>query len=237
MPADRYRILCTRPLPGTLLETAADNRIDITVIPFIRVEPVIIPALQAQLDSCFQQPVIFTSAHAVNILASHYLPGHHITAPQICCLSGGTLDAVKNTFPDALILATAPDGTALANAILRLPAFSNATFFCGNRRREEIPTLLQEHQIQLTEWPIYKNIAAPVSTPEIWDGVLFFSPSAVESYFSVNTLPPQAVCFAIGNTTARALKEVTGNEVVTGHSPAAEELVTTAIHYFNNRQH
>lgn len=37
------------------------------------------------------------------------------------------------------------------------------------------------------------------------DGVLFLSPSQIDAFFAVNTLPENVPAFCIGNTTARYL--------------------------------
>jgi uroporphyrinogen-III synthase len=77
------------------------------------------------------------------------------------------------------------------------------TFFCGNIRREELPNLLRENQIDVEEVEVYQTTLVPKKMKKKYDGVLFFSPSAIQSYVSAgNSL--ETVAFCIGNTTAVA---------------------------------
>jgi len=57
---------------------------------------------------------------------------------------------------------------------------------------------------------ISKKPPRPLGTPpkggeKRFDGILFFSPSAVESYLKSNTIKDE-MCFCIGETTAEALE-------------------------------
>ena len=80
------------------------------------------------------------------------------------------------------------------------------TYFCGDIRRDELPEILAKHNIRLEEVEIYKTIlSATVVKPPI-DGIMFYSPSGVESYLKENP-ETVGVAFCIGNTTAKAASE------------------------------
>jgi len=62
---------------------------------------------------------------------------------------------------------------------------------------------------------------------------MFFSPSAVESFFAANTLPHSTILFAIGNTTARSIEQYSTNKVIISDRPGKEALLDKVISHFN----
>lgn len=216
-----FRILSTKELPASLLADAAAKGIDITIAKFIHIQPVNITTALPPANSV----VIFTSANAVNTSD---------LAWQVYCLNGATLEAVKERLPNATVIATASNATALAQQIIQ-DNVTSAVFFCGNLRRHELPDLLSQHGISIEEIIAYETTEVPAVTTNDYDGIFFFSPSGVKSYFTANTPPASAVCFAIGNTTANTLKEYTTNKIIISpDAPSAEQMVQMAISYFKN---
>lgn len=60
-----------------------------------------------------------------------------------------------------------------------------------------------------------------------WDGILFFSPSGVESFVLENNLANSAV-FCIGETTAAAAKKYTSS-VIVANSTTVESVIAKAV--------
>ncbi|MCH5596894.1 uroporphyrinogen-III synthase [Niabella ginsengisoli] len=79
---------------------------------------------------------------------------------------------------------------------------------------DTIPEKLADTQILLHQYTVYTTEATPHKITPQYDGILFFSPSAVESFFSLNTIDEATKCFAVGNTTAKSLKPYTNNIIV-----------------------
>ena len=241
MQNKRPRILCTRPLPESLLEMATREGVDITVEAFTAIHPIVSKEVWDIIFPLLQQRItlVFTSAHAVEILEKHYLhqPDTYYVPGRlwnICCLETGTLDAVKEALPQCTIKATAANATALANAIVALGDVKEVYFICGKQRRDELPGILQQHNITVHELVVYENAATPEKLDAAaYDGIFFFSPSAVQSFFSVNILPAATVCFAIGETTAATLRTVANNKIIISGSPSAYALLAAATAYFN----
>jgi uroporphyrinogen-III synthase len=241
MPNERPRILCTRPLSDHLLQEAAAQGLDISVQAFTDIQPLVTKELWATIAPLIFRniTVVFTSAYAVKTLEQHYL---HQTDTfyaagdnwQVCCLEAGTLQAVREALPGCPVKATAANASDLANAILKLDDVTEVYFFCGRQRREELPSILGGNGITVHEIILYENVPTPVITERDYDGIFFFSPSAVTSFFSVNRLPKNTVCFAIGATTARTAEDFTNNRIIISTAPRAESMVQTAIFYFNN---
>jgi uroporphyrinogen-III synthase len=63
---------------------------------------------------------------------------------------------------------------------------------------------------------------------------LFFSPSGVESFFSVNLVTSDSVFFALGNTTAMRLRREVSNKIIVSSIAQKDKLLQEAIAYFEN---
>jgi uroporphyrinogen-III synthase len=80
---------------------------------------------------------------------------------------------------------------------------------------------------------VYHTIIAAHKISKDYDGILFYSPSAVESFFLVNTINENAVLFAIGYTTSNALKKFIKNKIIIAEQPGKEALVKKMVEYFS----
>jgi uroporphyrinogen-III synthase len=242
MSNDKHRILCTRPLTDSLIAVAGKSGIGIDVQEFIQIKPVANPALwgRENMGKVFHQDAVhvFTSAKAVTMLAKYYIRQgadcYLIRKPNICCISGNTKKLALEKFPYCNILAEASYGLDLANAIIQLGSIHEVNFFCGNQRRNELPDTLKNAGITVNEYVVYENIPTPIVTADDYDGIMFFSPSAVKSYFSANRIHQKTICFAIGRTTATSLREHTDNKIIMSAGTNEDYMVQTAIFYFNN---
>ena len=67
----------------------------------------------------------------------------------------------------------------------------------------------------------------------MYDGILFFSPSAVNSFLLKNKISPKTQLFAIGSTTANALQPFTNQPVIIAETPGKENLLHLAINHFS----
>lgn len=104
------------------------------------------------------------------------------------------------------------------------------TFFSGNLRRDTIPTAFQKNNIVFEEIEVYKTILTPHKTDNQIDGILFFSPSAVQSYLKENSISNE-ICFCIGTTTAAEIEKSTKN-IVIANRPTIENVIIQSINYF-----
>ena len=84
---------------------------------------------------------------------------------------------------------------ALAEKIIPEINDREVIFFCGNLRRNDLPDALRQKGITVREITVYQTSLTPVTIEKEYDAVLFFSPSAAESFFSKNSLPAKTVLF------------------------------------------
>ena len=75
----------------------------------------------------------------------------------------------------------------LAEIISLIYGKESYTFFSGNLRRDVLPNTLKENGITCNEIEVYETNITSKKIKEKLDGILIFSPSAVESSFKLNT--------------------------------------------------
>ncbi|MCW3112886.1 MAG: Uroporphyrinogen synthase [Segetibacter sp.] len=230
------RVLSTRPLDRALIEKAAYQNITIDVISFIEVKKQISGDVKKRIDclSGEKATVVFTSMNAVEIVVETVPVNPLMPDWKIYCLGGATFTLVKKYWSYSQISFTAKDAAELATKIID-DRVERITFFCGNKRREELPVLLQQQSVAVEELTVYETIETPEVVQIGYDAILFFSPSAVHSFFSKNKISHEIVFFAIGNTTANAIKQFSTNSIIVSDFPAKDQLVDKAIKYFNER--
>lgn len=223
-------ILCTRPLDALLIEQAAQKGILIETLSFIATEPIRDEALTQRVQHLGSLPltVVFTSMNAVEAIVRQL---RQPASWKVFCIGSATRELVHAHFGEDAIAGTAPSATELADVILQQHP-SEIFFFCGDQRREELPNKLSTAGVQVNELAVYRTTQTPHLIKEPYDGIAFFSPSAVHSFFSMNVLPRNTRIFAIGKTTTDAVLTYTNNPVITSQSPEKEALVRQLIDYF-----
>ncbi len=228
----KYHILSTKEMPADLVRQASIHGLEIDSRPLISIlekDPAEISERIQKVDAGW---AVFTSANAVR--AVHRAWNQDLPLPwKIGCLEGSTLEQLNSLFPGVRVCARGTHSRELAGAILLQNPTGPFLFFCGNRRRPELPALLREAGIPLQELIVYETKVNQVALGNTYDAILFFSPSGVESFLSANPVPPETICFAIGRTTAETLKSLIPNQVVTGAFPSPKRLVAALIHHYD----
>jgi uroporphyrinogen-III synthase len=176
--------------------------------------------------------VLFTSAQAVEAV-KNCLPDI-VPDWQICCISGATRKAVASFLGEEKILASANDAIDLLKEMASVSA-QDVVFFCGNKRLDTLPENLIARGFQLTEIEVYETKLTAPKLQEEYDGILFFSPSGVESYLIENRIPAEATLFSIGKTTAGFLANQANNEIIIAAQPDKNILVQTLIEFYKNK--
>jgi uroporphyrinogen-III synthase len=235
MPYHKIRVLSTRPLDQSIHEMAIKHGIMIDTISFIRTEPVNDEMLLSFIQSIGKEEhyIIFTSKNAVEVV-TRQLNGLK-PSWKIFCIDSATKELVTKYFGSESILGAATYGAQLAEEIVNNKV-KEIIFFCGDQRRDELPAILKAAQISLKEVVVYKTIATPQHLNNRYDAIAFFSPSAVNSFFEINKENINATLFAIGETTANAIKNHTAKTVYTPERPGVEQLIRTIIEYYKTTE-
>ena len=225
-------ILCTRPVNDGLIGEALKNSIAIDVLSFIETEPIETVEVQQEIENAviLSATVVFTSMNAVEAVSLFI--EEQKPAWKIYCIGNTTKQLVLKYFGEDLLAGTADNAAELAQLIVAESEGEDVIFFCGDQRRDELPAVLRQNDIEVNEIIVYETVAVPHKITKEYFGILFFSPSAVESFFSVNKVTGQTVLFAIGSTTAEAIKKFTTNTVIVSDMPGKDNLVEKVIEYF-----
>lgn len=222
-------------LDDAIIRQASTENITIECIPFIHTKPVETLELQQQINQLIHQTdyVIFTSANAVNAVAKQVNTKETLNA---FCISGKTRKAVEQHFSGSRIIADAATGAELAEKIIEFvqschSSNANFTFFCGNKRLNTIPETFKKNNLPLTELVVYDTILTPQTISKQYDGVLFFSPSAVDSFIQMNQPDKNLTAFSFAGATYTALQPIAA-EIVVSHTPSEQAMLNTVMDYY-----
>jgi uroporphyrinogen-III synthase len=234
MQKNKLNILSTRPLNNEIIDKAAQQNIFIDCISFIETQPIQNSGLKEKIQklSAKKITVVFTSMNAVDVVKDYLSK-----KPEWDILSIGqtTKKLIADFFDEENIIATANDASTLADLIID-KEIKEVVFFCGDQRRDELPAKLKAKNINVEEVVVYSTIATVEKVSKRYDGILFFSPSAVESFFSANQVDSNTILFAIGNTTAETINQKVQNKIIIAERPGKEALVKEMLIYFSRQK-
>lgn len=171
--------------------------------------------------------LIFTSQNAVESVLLNKKRAKIKTKKCFCVGEKTKAILEENNFE---VLEYSDYAAELASIIFNKYPKISFTFFCGNIRRDVLPDALRLAKIKLDEVEVYQTDLTPHKITFTPDGILFFSPSAVESYLQENKIEDE-ICFCIGNTTAEALKYATPN-IIIANQPNGESVIMKCIEYY-----
>jgi uroporphyrinogen-III synthase len=174
------------------------------------------------------ESLIFTSQNSVESILQH--PElEKLKTKKVYCVGIKTKKLLaENGFEVIAYTGYAADLAEIITLIYKSESF---TFFSGNKRRDTLPNALKESGIIFNEIEVYETTLTPQKIKGTVDAVLFFSPSAVESYLADNKLKNE-ICFCIGETTASALENKTKN-IIIADQPTIEDVIEVVIEEYN----
>lgn len=172
-----------------------------------------------------KETLLFTSQNAVNAILNHRKIEDLKLKTTFCVGLKTKALLQENGFKVEVYTSYAED---LAEIISLIYADESFTFFSGNLRRDTLPNALAENGIRFNEIQVYETELISQKTTSNPDGILFFSPSAVESYLKLNTIKNE-ICFAIGKTTAAELENHKIKNIKIAATPTIESVINKAI--------
>jgi uroporphyrinogen-III synthase len=163
---------------------------------------------------------IVTSQNAV-----HFILQNKIKVLKFLCVGDKTEALlIKN---GQKVIKKAQNSADLAQFITKSMKKEGFYYFCGVRRRDEIPSVLKMEKVPFQEIVCYTTELQEKVFHQQWDGILFYSPSGVESFIACNELG-NSISFCIGETTANAIKKYTENMVV-ANTTTVESVIAKAV--------
>jgi len=229
---NKTQILSTAFLDQQFVTKAVELGVQLDVMSFIKVSAIESEELAERVVDLCYLPItaVFTSVNAVKAVSDIIMSAD--PKWDIYCIGNATMEAVKGQFRAAEIIGVAGNAVELAKIIIE-DGEEEVVFFCGNQRLDTLPDTLRENDVEVYEMMVYETTQIPTAVEKEYDGILFFSPTGVDSFFSVNKIGADTVLFAIGNTTANAIKRHTLNKVIFSQTASKDSVVDYAIKYFD----
>ncbi len=214
----KVKVLSTKVLTPAQCALFSDE-FEVSCQPFIKTET---NTLAPEVIKTIQPHVIFTSKNAVQALLDNFA-ADQLRFENLYCVGEETTKLVEEKF--GKVTTTAPSSQALAEAIIPLLESQKVTYFCGNKRLGHIARQFADKEIELQEIEVYQTHLCPTKVQDEIDAVLFFSPSAVESFIQQNNTNKLAFC--IGESTAQTAKKYF-EKVHVARSPRIEDVIAEA---------
>jgi uroporphyrinogen-III synthase len=233
MQQSKISILSTRRLTDDLIKENQQLNIETDILSFIETEPIRSIEVQQEIENALlkSSAVVFTSMNAVEAVVNE-LDGLQPDW-RIYSMGTATKHLVKKYFGEEAIAGTADSAAALAELIAGEEEGEELFFFCGDQRRDELPAILRNNDIAINEIVVYQTIPVQHTIEKDYHGILFFSPSAVQSFFSSNKINTKTILFAIGNTTANEIKKYSNNTIILPDKTGKENLVRKMMEFFS----
>jgi uroporphyrinogen-III synthase len=223
----RPQIISTRKLSPALLEKLECMDMNCTFHDFVH-KQITMPAL-LEKDN-IQQYIVLTSKNGVmaflqivnewKLNLSDYKVFSISEATKKLALAAGMQ-----------LTASTANAVALADEILKHKDIKVLTHICSNRRRDELSEKLKKAGVTVHDLIAYCTEFTPLKITHNYDAILFFSPSAVDSFLSVNSMH-QANCFCIGQTTANHAKQKGYQHTYIAATPSEDALVQELINHY-----
>lgn len=209
------KLLFTKILDQITKEKLSD--FEVTELPFIRIEYVY------PTDVPISNQFIISSLNGcealLNVFSVEFLKEYKFWVV-------GEKSAHKLRQLGLKVKFTAEDAQKLSEVLMQQNQ-SKWVYFCGNRRRDTLIDTLSSTGFKVQEMIGYYTHLTPVKIQaNDYDGLVFFSPSGVESFLQLNDFSNHHRVFALGKTTKEAIQSTKKIEVFSPHTPTMEALVT-----------
>ncbi|WP_339874908.1 hydroxymethylbilane synthase [Olleya marilimosa] len=142
--------------------------------------------------------VVITSQNAVEALLNNF-SAIELQFKNIYCVGRRTKKMIEKRIGN--VLHTEKNAKKLAEYLVDFMEGTEVTYFCSDLRLDDLPSILKENNITVNEIEAYQTKLDSINIPESVEGVMFYSPSTVQSYKKENDA--KGIAFCIGETTAK----------------------------------
>ncbi|WP_166960177.1 hydroxymethylbilane synthase [Yeosuana marina] len=170
--------------------------------------------------------IIITSKNAVESLITNF-SAEELQFNSIYCVGRRTKKLIEQKIGS--VTHSENNAKNLANYLVDYIEGTEVTYFCSNLRLDELPKILEENNITVNEVEAYQTVYSSIKVDDSTEGVMFYSPSTVESYISQNK--PKKIAFCIGETTAKEAKKHF-KDVRTAKVPTVESVIELVNEYY-----
>ena len=170
--------------------------------------------------------VILTSKNGVEALLNNF-SSDELQFKNIYCVGRRTKKLIEQKI--GKVAHSERNADRLAKYLASEIKGKEVTYFCSDLRLDTLPTKLSESNITVHEIEAYKTMYSPAKVDDKVNGVLFYSPSTVESYMQENEA--DKIAFCIGETTAKEAAKYF-NQVKTAKLPTVESVIELVNTHF-----
>ena len=208
------KVLSTKSINSNQIERFTESGIEITNYDAISINP---------LD--FENNIIVSNAIITSQNAAQIIINNRVFIKNCFCVGNKTKVLLESN--GLTVVASKTSSLDLANYIKKNYQSDTFWYFCSSKRLDDLPTILNHHNITLKEVTVYETLLNIKTFHNTFDGVMFFSPSGVESFTRTNNLE-RAVAYCIGNTTAQAAKKYT-DKIIIAKNPSLEAVINSVF--------
>ncbi|MCF8274537.1 MAG: hydroxymethylbilane synthase [Flavobacteriaceae bacterium] len=170
--------------------------------------------------------VIITSKNAVEALTTNF-SADELKFKNIYCVGRRTKQLIEQKI--GTVTHSENSAKNLANYLVDYMEGTEITYFCSNLRLDDLPKILEDNNITVNEVEAYQTVYSSLNVDESTEGIMFYSPSTVQSYILQNKA--KKVAFCIGDTTAEEAKKHF-KEVRIAKVPTVESVIELVNDYY-----
>jgi len=148
------------------------------------------------------QNVVITSKNTVEALLQNF-SAVELQFQNIYCVGRRTKRLVEKRIGP--VKHTEASAKKLAAHIVDYLEGTEVTYFCSDLRLDALPTILSDNNIEVHEVEAYQTKFDAIKLEDTVEGVMFYSPSTIQSYKQENN--SEIIAFCIGETTAQEAKK------------------------------
>jgi uroporphyrinogen-III synthase len=224
MQRNKIHIVCTRKLSPEIVSQAGLNGIDIQGIDFLKIQPKSPDQFECKLLKN-SSPLVFTSKYAVQAVCDFTKQLSHL---PVWAIKGSTSAQLESA--GLRVEGVAKDAYHLAQLIIQ-SGVQSVLHCTTHNRRVELKNALELSGVNYKYLEVYNKMANPKKI-ENYEGLVFFSPSQVDSFLALNELYAEIPVFCIGKTTANHLKALHYKNVIVAEESSEQNLLQTLLNFY-----
>ncbi|MDT0557806.1 hydroxymethylbilane synthase [Ichthyenterobacterium sp. W332] len=172
--------------------------------------------------------VIITSKNGVEAIVEN-MPKEDLRFHNIYCVGRRTKKLIEQKIGP--VKHSERNAKRLAEYLSKSIKGEVVTYFCSNLRLDDLPKILNKGNVIVNEVEAYKTRFDALKLKDKIDGALFYSPSTVESFVSINRA--YGVAFCIGESTAKVARQYFKN-IEIAKVPTVESVIDLVNDYYMN---
>jgi len=171
--------------------------------------------------------VIITSQNTVDAILTN-CPKEDLNFENIYCVGRRTKRLVERRI--GKVVHAENYGKDLANYLAENLKEREVTYFCSDLRLDYIPDILTENNIKINEIEAYQTKYDAIEVAKDIEGVMFYSPSTVQSFIKKNHA--NGIAFCIGDSTALEARKHF-KDVRVAKIPTVESVIELVNEHYN----